>query len=404
MRPRFVQHVFLVAALLAADVGSVGAQTAAELFDSQTLHELRLYMNSKDLRELRERYLENIYYPADLRWRNIRVRNVGVRVRGFASRSATKPGLRIEFNRYTRAQKFLGLEALKLDNLVTDPALAREWATMALFERVGQPASRESFCRLYINNMYQGVYAIVEEVDDPGFLARVFGDSTGYLFEYKWMRPYFAEYLGDELESYKPLFEARTHRLEPDSILYSPIRDLFREVNQADDDVWRDRVAQYVDLAQFVTHVAIEMFMAEKDGVLGDSGMANFYLYRPARETTHRVIVWDKDNTFQHIEWPILRFVEDNVLMRRALAYADLRTLFLDVLEQCARLAAEDDWLESEVTRVSSLIADAAHEDIWKPDSNEVYDEATEFLKEFARTRSEFVLQEVEKARAAPSR
>ncbi len=69
-----------------------GAQTSDEFFDSRTLHEVRLYIHSGDLRELRERYLEDIYVPADFEWRGIRVRNVGVRVRGLATRSAIKPG------------------------------------------------------------------------------------------------------------------------------------------------------------------------------------------------------------------------------------------------------------------------------------------------------------------------
>jgi spore coat protein H len=393
----------LLVSLLGADVASVRAQTAADLFDNQTLHEIRLFINSRDLQELRARYQENIYFPADFLWRNVRVRDVAVRVRGLASRSAAKPGLEVDFNRYTPGQEFLGLESLVLDNALTDPALVREVLSMALFERMGEPAPRESLCRLYINNVYQGAYAIVEAVDTH-FLSRALGESSGYLFEKRYVTPFFAEYLGDDVAAYKPLFVARTHQLEPDSVVYSPIRDLFREVNQPDDGMWRERVAQYIDLAQFVTHVAIEMFLAENDGVIGASGMANFYLYRTGGRTVHRLLVWDKDTTFQQIDWPIFQRADDNVIFRRALAFEDLRTLYLDVLEQCARVAAEDDWLVREAMRASSLIADAAHEDIWKPFSNDVYDEATEFLKAWATWRPAYVLEEVAKARAGRAR
>ena len=69
---------------------------------------------------------------------------------------------------------------------------------------------------------------------------------------------FYGDYLGDDLGEYKLRFQPQNHELESDAILYAPIRDLFREVNQPEDGVWRDRVEQYVDLRQFVTHVAIE--------------------------------------------------------------------------------------------------------------------------------------------------
>ena len=52
--------------------------------------------------------------------------------------------------------------------------------TMAFFERMGEPAPRQSFCRLYINNVYHGVYAIVESVDSD-FLARTLDEVPAKL-------------------------------------------------------------------------------------------------------------------------------------------------------------------------------------------------------------------------------
>src|SRR5687767_6594552 len=98
--PRSVRLAVIVGIVGAAGAGTASAQTVYDLFDGHAVQELRLFMNSRDLQELRERYSENIYYPGDLQWRDLRVRNVGVRPRGMGSRSATKPGLRIDFNRY----------------------------------------------------------------------------------------------------------------------------------------------------------------------------------------------------------------------------------------------------------------------------------------------------------------
>ena len=202
--------------------------------------------------------------------------------------------------------------------------MMHERLAMAMFARLGQAAPRESYCRLFINNEYQGLYAIVESVDNS-FLARTLGEDTGYLFSYQHRGPFYGEYLGDELDPYKLLFEPQNHEREADSALYDPIRVLFREVNQPEDAVWRDRVDQTIDLAQFVTQAAIESFLAEEDGLIGVNGMNNFYLYRLSGTNRHRFIPWDKDSSFLLLGFPILTRMEQNVVLQKAMGYADLR-------------------------------------------------------------------------------
>jgi CotH kinase protein len=373
---------------------AASAQTAADLFDASTLQEVRLFMNSRDLQQLREHYTEPTHYTVDVLWRDTRVRNASVRSRGTGSANPVKPGLRIDFDRYTTGQRFLGLRTVVLDNLWQDPSMLREFLAMAMFTRLGQSAPRQSFCRLFINNQDYGLYALTEE-PNAEFAARAFEETGGYLFEYRWLRPFYGEYPGSDLAAYKPLFEPRTHELEADSTLYRPLEELFRQVNEADDAVWRERVDQYLDLPQLVTHVALEDFIAEDDGILGYVGMNNFYLYRPAGSTRHRVLPWDKDRAFLAIEKPLLDRADENVLIRRALSYPDLRALYFQVLERAARAAADDDWLAGEIERRVSLIAEAARGDALKQHTNEELDEHVEFLREFARRRPSFVLREV---------
>ena len=392
----------LIAAVLLSTPAVTQAQSAADFFNPETLQEVRVFINSRDLSELLERYWEDRHYPADFLWRGIHVRNAAVRIRGLATRSRVKPGLRIDFNRYVSGQEFLGLDSLVLDNVLKDPALIRERTSMAFIDRMGHPAPRESFGRVYINNEYMGVYTLVEPVD-ADFLSRTVGEGSGYLFEKKFITPFLGEYLGDDLANYRWHFEAQTRRLEPDSSLYSPIRDLFREVNHEVDNVWREWVNQYIDLQQLISHVAIETFLAELDGFLGTAGMANFYLYRPADQSIHRVLAWDRDTTFQEIDSSIFARTTDNVLFHRALSFPDLRDLYLDVLERCARSAAEGDWLEGQILRADALIRESVYQDTSKLFSNEAYDQAVAHLVEFAKRRSTYVLSEVAKARDAAS-
>jgi hypothetical protein len=265
---------------------------------------------------------------------------------------------------------------------------------------MGQPAPRESFARLYINNAYQGVYAIVEAVNGD-FLERTGGERAGYLFERRFLAPYYAEDLGDDASAYRRVFPPRNHEREADAILYSPIRNLFHEVNQPPDGAWRASVERYLDLRQFVTYVAIEMFLVEADGVLGYAGMANFYLYRTGGSDQHRFLVWDKDHAFWAIDTSIFLRAGENTLFSRSLEFPDLRALYLDVLDRAAAAAVDGDWLAREIDRLSATVADAARDDTLKPYTDDEHDLAVDFLREFARRRPTLVREETARARGS---
>ena len=386
-------------AVLALAAPAAG-QTAVGLFDAAVVHDLQIFMNSRDLQLMREAYLEDTYYQADLEWRGERVRSIAVRSRGGGSRNPVKPGLKLDFNRYVSDQTFLGLKSLVLDNLWQDPSFLRESVTMALFTRMGQPAPRESYARLFINGVYEGLFTMVEPIDEM-FLGRVFGDDRGYLFEYHWIDAYRGEDLGPGLEPYVARFEAESHEAEGRVALYTPIYDLFRVVAEPPNPAWRDAIERAVDVPQFLTHVAVEMFVSELDGLTGRWAMNNFYLHRLAGTTGHQFLVWDRDNAFQQIDTSILLRADQNLLFQKLLNYDDWRAFYLDAVENCARLAARGGWLERRVAFTAALIREAVYADPRKPASNDVFDTNVAFLRRFARERPALVIAEVAALRQA---
>ena len=92
---------------------SAAIDPTAEFFDDSVVHDLRLWINSRDWETLKTNFLSNAYYPADLQWKTTTVRNVGIRSRGNGSRSGFKPGLRVDIDRYSSTQKFLGAEVVR---------------------------------------------------------------------------------------------------------------------------------------------------------------------------------------------------------------------------------------------------------------------------------------------------
>ena len=409
MRTSHVIALVLATGFSTARVPDARAQTTDDLFDNTVVQEIRLTLNSRSLSNMHANWEGSDYHTGDFQWRSIRVRNIGIRVRGgFGSRNPDKLGLRIDFNRYTKGQEFLGVKSLVLDNHWQDGSFMHEFLTMALGARLGYPTPRISYCRLYINNELQGLYSIVESIDNK-FLSRTLGESDGYLFSYQQRPQYLAEYLGRDLAPYKQMFEPQSHEKEADTILYAPIHDLFREINQPNDGVWRQRVNEYLDLEQFMTQAAFEAFVAELDGINGVYGMNNFYLYRSLGSKRHRLFMWDKDSAFDGVEWDIFSNLDKYMLFQRLMSFPDLRETYLRTLEDAARSAAEtsedadrsagESWLEREITRIAALLANDVRQDPRKRFSTEQFLDAVESMKDFARRRSAFVLDAVARAR-----
>lgn len=389
---------FRVRAALLALVLTVLAPVRAianDFFDASAIQTLNLTLHSRDWSDLHERVTSNDYYPADLEWRGIRVRNVGVRSRGLSTRYPAKPGLEISFDRYATHQRFMGLQSVVLDNLISDPSMLRERVSMAFLARVGVPAPRETFARLVVNGEYAGLYTLTEAID-PTFVQTHFGD-TGALFEYRYAAPYYATDLGDDLDVYRGLFAPRNDTPRSTSEWYQPIRDLFRTINDAPDATFAADVQAQLDLNALIRLVAADVVLAEWDGLLGYDGMNNLYLYR--RGAQSMLLPWDKDHAFIAADYPILAGTAENVLLRRLLNDPDLRTTFFDQLDATARAASDGDWLLDEVDRAYAVIREAALADPFKLASNDEFEQAVAELRAIARTRPAFVLNESRRLR-----
>ena len=387
---------------------------ADALFDDSVVHEIRLAVNANDWQTLKDHYLENTYYPADLRWRDQVVRNIGIRSRGTGSRSPVKPGLTLDFDRYTTNQKFLGLKGAVLRNNTQDPSNLHERISMLLFQRMGLPASREAHTRLYVNDDYVGLYTIVESVDEK-FLARHFDEDSGYLYDYDYpatAKPYYFEYRGPDPALYVPMpFKPETHESDPQPEV---IEQLIWTINETSDAAFRTAIGEYLDVPQFIRHVALEMFIVDDDGILGDWGMNNYYFYRLENQKRFTFIVWDKSEAFKAAySTSVFRNIEgipeaqQNRLMRRVLSYADLYDLYLDTLLECTRSASEPapgspggpGWLEREIQREYEQVRDAALADPVKPFTNDQFETAVNDLAIFARHRGDSVTRQVQQER-----
>ncbi len=425
MRGWFASRLFVFAILIVASGPSAAIAQLShdDFFDDSAVRDISLVINSRDWTALKSNFESNTYYPCTLTWNGLTVKNVGIRSRGSGSRSPVKPGLRVDFDRYSVSQTFLGLKSFVLDNLLQDRSMLKERIAMLFFRRMGIPAPRETHVRLLVNHQDVGLYAAVESID-KGFLGRTFGadedggvENDGYLFEYDWLREYRFEYLGDDLTAYA-MFKPATRENDAASKIWGPVEKMIKAINESPDPLFVEDVSKYLDLDLFARHLAVENFLAELDGILGYAGLNNFYLYRFEGRKLSQFLPWDKDNTFFMIEYPILQGVAENVLARRTLAQSQFRNTYLDTLVASANSADEPEvapdgerpeggdaaapgWLEREITREYEQVKTLARADVLKPWTNDEFEQAVQQLLEFARQRPGLVRREVNNVRGS---
>ena len=392
---------------------SLRAQTAGDLFGAQTLQRLDIDLHTADWAKLKQDFQINVYYPADISWNGIKVYNTGVRSRGVASRSATKPALRIDFDHYASHQTYLGLKSLVLDNLLQDASGVHETVAMWFFARLGVPAPREAHAMVYVNGNYAGLYAMVEPVD-TNLIARVFGNeidgrqNDGYLYEYNKAAEWRLTYLGPELDRYKPYFGPKTHETKDDETLYRPIEKLVRLINEKPAAELTDAVGPYLDLRGLVRYLAIQNFLGEIDGFAGKWGMNNFYIYRLQHHDQHVLIAWDDDLTFLDPAYEVTSYHDSNVLVNKLMAVPEYRALYFATLGDAVRSAAEGSTeerpgaMEQEARRQIERIDQAMLADAQRPWTDTEYLDAREYMKLFAPRRVRYVECEVARLTGAP--
>ena len=286
---------------------------------------------------------------------------------------------------------------------------------MKLFLRLGLVAPREAHARLFINDEYAGAYVVVEPIDRT-FVTRTFGDAEGdvedggALFEYRWTRSCGFEYLGSALEPYAALFEPQTRETASMFSLFRPFEQLARAIHDSTPDAFATAVAPLLDLPAFVRYLAVQNFMADIDGFVGNWGMNNFLFYRFSDGARARVIPWDADQTFTAASLPIDYNADTNALTRQVMAVPTLRQIYLDALREIAAIAAapvEGDsrgWLEREVDRQTTQIAAAVAADPVLPFSSEQVQAEIEAMRNFSRERSLVVIRALNTAASPRAR
>jgi hypothetical protein len=235
-------------------------------------------------------------------------------------------------------------------------------------------APRNAYARLAVNGEYWGLYALVEPVSKPLLEARL-GEKSGTLYDYEWIYPYDLSWQGPQASAYVPLpFQPETNEEKPD--VAAGLVAFVQAINETPDASFVATMESWLDVSRFLTHVAVENAIAEGDGIVGDHGLNNFYLYEYGAKNRFVFIPWDKDNAFRRGDWPLYRNLEANVLTRRLTAQPAQRQVYADAVLRAVTSYVNPAWLTPQLETAYQQIRLAAQADTRKPYTNVQFEAA----------------------------
>lgn len=365
--------------LLACTIPAISQNT---LYDETRVPSIYISINEDSLAYIYANVLSDHYFSArfifDDTERRDTLESAGFRLRGNTSRYAKKKSFKISFNEYVSGRKYQGVKKLNLLGEHNDPTMVREKLYYHLWKKSGMPERRTNFVKVFINEVYYGLYTNAEEMDKE-WLARVYPDKTGNL--YKCTYPADLVYLGLNQQVYKDLqnstatggrvYELETNKEEDD---YARLVDLIATLYHEPDSVFTAQIAAILDVNRFLKSLALDVATGNWD----DYGYNrnNFYLYDRPDNSLFEFITYDPDNAFG-VDWSGIDWTTRNCLQwlnpdlnlplaEKILAVPKFFEKYKEYLDTMARHIIEPDSVFPYIDSLKTLITPAAIADSFR--------------------------------------
>lgn len=277
---------------------AVGADEAAAFFDDTKIQEIRIYFDNPNwysvLYQSHDRDPLDPYFPARIKSGDVEIPVIGARFKGNSSfrRNGVKKPFKLDFNRFDDDATFFGLKKLNLHNGDIQPDFMHE---KLFLEYAGKhiAAMRAVYVRLYVNDVYYGLYLAVEQPDKTMMRSRFGSDEDGNLWEAGESVIATMEYLGPNPASYYTRYELKTNETAND---YSALIELLDVLNNTPAGELPARLEPLMDVENVIQGMALNALYVNLDSYLGTA--AEYFLYRRSSDNRFVHIHWDTNETF----------------------------------------------------------------------------------------------------------
>ncbi len=172
--------------------GGISQEYEGALFGTDVIS-LEITVDGAQWDEMLENATDEKYIMVDVVINGKEFQKVGIRPKGNSSLSqvakdetSDRFSFRIKFDAYIEGQSYFGLDTFVLNNMLGDNSYMKEYLSYDIMKVIGVDTPLYNFSNITVNGEAWGFYLAIEAYDNS-FLNRVYGDTSGNLYNVKSM-------------------------------------------------------------------------------------------------------------------------------------------------------------------------------------------------------------------------
>lgn len=210
--------------------------------------------------------------------------------------------LKIKFNEYNDTARFYSMKKLNLHSMNYDDSKLREMLAYRLFRDMGIYTCRTAYIKVYVNNVYRGLFTAVEQIDGRFTQAHWPEDGDGNLFKEVWPWRTLRSY-------YTDMNALQTNNSPGDTMPPLRMVDFCRAINGSTEQTFKDSIGKFIDVDYWLNYIVVDRAIHNYDGIMtwyvgpGWFNNHNFFWYEEESAAGKAwLIPWDLNLTFDPID------------------------------------------------------------------------------------------------------
>jgi hypothetical protein len=282
----------------------INPPNVSEIFRDNVIPRIDISISDASFQIMQQNRNTDAEYPISFRFDNsIIIENIDsvvIQLKGSFSSTLEKKSYKISINKPISGRKFCGMKDINLVANSLDPLMIRPRLAWYIAREIGITSLNTNYVNLYINNIYQGVYVITEQIDDI-FLNKWFDNNSGNLYKCRTMSS--LQYISDYQEDYKEIVKgisepARKYDLKTNTKRddYSDLVKFIKALKDSVSPNFRDLIVKYFNVQSYLKTLAFEIFIGHWDNYVNWGN--NYMLYNNPAAKRFEYITFDTDLTF----------------------------------------------------------------------------------------------------------
>ncbi|MBN1600142.1 MAG: CotH kinase family protein [Chitinispirillaceae bacterium] len=291
----------------------------AAFFDDSKVHTMHFTMTNQDSLLMERNALAEEYAPAEINYNNTPLGKVGLRYKGSDDYSMPRcfdeqgnrsdyadcrnVSLKVKFDKYNKDTRFFAMKKLNLHAMSYDDSKMKEMFAYKMFRDMGIYTCRTVFVKVYVNNVFRGLFTAVESLDGRFTKSRWPDYGDGNLYKEVWPWRTGNLYYKNALE---------TNNNEGDSIWPIRMIEMTKAIKASTAQNFNAKVSPFMDLNYFVNYIVVDRSIHNSDGIMtwywekNWRGNHNYYFYEEENSGGKAwLIPWDLNTTFHPVDFII---------------------------------------------------------------------------------------------------